>query len=66
VSERLLREWIHRPVDPLPASQADNRKILIRRSKLDAWIEAHPYQPLNSIDVDQITNDIFDQLAKAA
>jgi excisionase family DNA binding protein len=66
VSERTIREWIHLPVNPLPASQTGSGKILIKRSQLDAWLEAHPYQPLNSIDVTQITNDIMDQIRKAA
>ena len=65
-SERLIREWIHRPVDPLPASQPGGGKILVKRSHLDSWLEAHPFQPIDAIDVDQITNDIIDQLGKAA
>ena len=66
VSERTIREWIHFPVNPLPASQAGGGKILVKRSHLDAWLEAHPYQPVDSIDVDQITNEIVDQFRKAA
>lgn len=66
VSERTIREWIHLPVNPLPASQAGGGKILIKRSRFDAWLEAHPYQPIDSIDVDQITDEIIDQLGKAA
>jgi hypothetical protein len=30
VSERTLREWIHRPTDPLPAARV-GAKILVRR-----------------------------------
>jgi excisionase family DNA binding protein len=66
VSERTIREWIHLPVNPLRASQAGGGKILIKRSHFDAWLEAHPYQPINSIDVDQITDEIIDQFRKAA
>lgn len=66
VSERTIRDWIHRPVNPLPASQVAGGKILVKRSRLDAWLEAHAYQPINSIDVDQITDKIIDQLGKAA
>ena len=33
VSERTLREWIHRPTNPLPATQVG--KILIRRTSFD-------------------------------
>jgi hypothetical protein len=66
VSERTLRDWIHLPVNPLPASQAGGGKILVKRSQLDAWLEAHPYEPLDSVDVDRITDEIMDQLGKAA
>src|SRR5207302_4573553 len=40
VSERTLREWIHRAVDPLPAVRVGS-KILVRRSVFDRWLEAH-------------------------
>jgi excisionase family DNA binding protein len=40
VSERTLREWIHRPTDPLPAARVGT-KLLVRRSAFDAWLEAH-------------------------
>ena len=66
VSERTIREWIHRPVNPLQASQAGGGKILIKRSHLDAWLEAHPYQPIDSLDVEQVTDEIMQQLGKAA
>ena len=66
VSERTIREWIHFPVNPLPASQAGGGKILVKRSHLDAWLEAHPYQPINSINVDQVADEIIDQFRKAA
>lgn len=66
VSERTIRDWIHLPVNPLPASRAGGGKILVKRSLFDAWLEAHPYIPTNSIDVDQITDEIMEQLGKAA
>ncbi len=66
VSDRTFREWIHLPVNPLPASQTGSGKILIKRSRLDSWLDAHPYQSINSIDVDQITDEIIDQFRKAA
>jgi hypothetical protein len=66
VSDRLLREWIHLPMNPLPARQVDHGKILVKRAQLDSWLEAHPYQPINSIDVDQIADEIIDQFRKAA
>jgi excisionase family DNA binding protein len=55
VSERTLREWIHRPVDPLPAVRVGT-KILIRRSSFDAWLEAHQ---VRQIDVDIILDEMI-------
>jgi len=46
VSERTLREWIHRPVDGLPAARVDT-KILVRRSTFDRWLEGHQLKPVN-------------------
>ena len=66
VSDRTLREWIHLPINPLPASQATGGKILVRRARFDSWLEAHPYQPINSINVNEITDEIIDQLREAA
>lgn len=40
VSERTVRDWIHRTVGPLPASRVGT-KILVRRSVFDNWMEAH-------------------------
>ena len=37
VSERTLRAWIHRPVDPLPAARVGT-KILVRRAVFDRWL----------------------------
>jgi hypothetical protein len=44
VSERTLREWIHRSVDPLPAVRV-GAKILVRRSVFDSWLECHQLKP---------------------
>jgi hypothetical protein len=66
VSERTIRDWIHLPVNPLRASQADAGKLLVKRSHFDAWLEAHPYQPINSIDVDQITDDVIGKTRKGS
>jgi excisionase family DNA binding protein len=46
VSERTLREWIHRSVDPLPAARV-GCKILVRRSEFDRWLEAHQVKHLD-------------------
>jgi hypothetical protein len=66
VSERTLREWIHRPLNPLPAVQVEHGKILIKRSKFDQWPEAHPIQLINSIDVNRIADEIMNDFRKAA
>ena len=58
VSERTLREWLHREKDALPAVRVDG-KILVRRSQFDAWLEHHRIQPSASIDVDAIVNDLL-------
>jgi hypothetical protein len=40
VSARTLREWIQRPVDPLPVMQGKDETV-IRRRTLDQWLETH-------------------------
>ena len=64
VSERTLREWIHRPVNPLPAAQVDHGKILIKRGNLDLWLEAHPVLSIDSIDVNVIADKILNDLKR--
>jgi excisionase family DNA binding protein len=54
VSERTVREWIHRPSNPLPAVRV-GAKILIRRSTLDRWLEAHQLKP---VDVGYIVDEM--------
>jgi len=66
VSERTLREWIHMPVNPLPAVQVEHGKLLIKRSKFDEWLEAHPIQSIDSIDVNKISDDIMVDWREAA
>ena len=55
VSERTVREWIHRPVNPLPAVQV-GKKILVRRTVLDEWLEKHLVKRL---DVSGIVDEIM-------
>lgn len=55
VSERTIREWIHRPLNPLPAMQV-GRKILVRRSAFDLWLEGHQLKP---VDVGCIVDEII-------
>lgn len=52
VSERTVRDWIHRPNNPLPAVQ-----VLVKRSVFDDWLTAHPVQ--SSQGVDLIVNDLM-------
>jgi excisionase family DNA binding protein len=54
VSERTIREWIHRPMDPLPASRVGG-KILVRRSAFDRWLEAHQ---VKTVDVSCIVEEL--------
>jgi excisionase family DNA binding protein len=58
VSERKLREWLHRGDDPLPAVRVDG-KILVRRSQFDAWLERHRLRPGAQIDVDGIVSRLL-------
>jgi len=55
VSERTIRGWIHRPVNPLPAVRVGN-KILVRRSTFDRWLEGHQLKP---VDVGCIVDEIM-------
>jgi excisionase family DNA binding protein len=59
ISERTLREWLHRPSDALPAVRVDG-KILVRRSEFDAWLERHRIQPDAAIDVDGIVDCLLE------
>ena len=55
VSERTLREWIHRSVDALPAVRVGG-KILVRRSEFDRWLETHQ---VKHIDVSGIVDEMI-------
>jgi len=61
VSERTLRSWLHRPVDPLPGVQVGG-KILIRRSQFDAWLEQHRVRQTRPLDVDGIVDELVGEL----
>jgi excisionase family DNA binding protein len=54
VSERTLREWIHRVVAPLPAVRVGT-KILVRRSVFDRWLEGHE---VKRVDVGCIVDEL--------
>jgi excisionase family DNA binding protein len=55
VSERTLRTWIHRPINPLPATQVGN-KMLIRKIAFDGWLETHK---VRVVDIEGIVEDLI-------
>jgi len=59
VSERTLREWIHRATNPLPASRVGS-KILVRRRSFDAWLEKH--HVASNFDVDSVIDEIVSEV----
>ena len=60
VSERTLRQWIHRPSDPLPAVRVAS-KILVRRGAFDEWLNQHRVTP---VDLACIVDEMFEELTK--
>jgi excisionase family DNA binding protein len=56
ISQRTIREWIHRASNPLPAAQVGN-KLLIKRSVFDEWLAAHTVQP--ELAVNAIVQDVM-------
>jgi len=61
VSERTLREWIHRASNPLPAVRV-GAKILVRKSTFDTWLESHTLRSIEATDVDGIAGEILAEL----
>lgn len=58
VSERTMRQWIHRSANPLPAVRVGT-KILIRRSEFDRWLEKHRIELVNvGCIVDELVSDL--------
>jgi hypothetical protein len=55
ISERTIRSWIHRPVDPLPAARVGS-KILIRRGVFDRWLETHA---VKHVDLGSIVDEMM-------
>jgi len=55
VSERTLREWIHRSTNPLPAARV-GAKILVRKSIFDGWVESHR---MKTVDIGSIVEDLI-------
>jgi excisionase family DNA binding protein len=62
LSDRILRTWIHAPVDPLPAVRVGG-KILIKKSDLDLWLERRRVKPLEAVDLDGIVKNVLQGLA---
>lgn len=58
VSERTVREWVHRAADPLPAVRVGT-KILVRRAEFDRWLERHRLDP---IDLGRIVEEMVSDL----
>ena len=58
ISERTMRQWIHRASNPLPAVRV-GAKILVRRSEFDRWLENHRLEPM---DVGCIVNEMVADL----
>jgi excisionase family DNA binding protein len=54
VSERTLRKWVHRSINPLPSARVGT-KILVRRSTFDHWLENHS---VKSVDVGCIVDEL--------
>jgi excisionase family DNA binding protein len=54
VSGRTLREWVHRPTNPLPAARVGT-KILVRRSSFDNWLQTFS---IKSADVGCIVDEM--------
>ena len=61
ISERTAREWIHRPVDPLPAVRVGT-KILVKRGDFDRWLGAHPLIAAETLDVGSTVDEILADL----
>jgi excisionase family DNA binding protein len=61
VSDRTMRQWIHRAADPLPAVRVGT-KILVRRSAFDRWLETHK---LETADVSGIVDKLVSDLVSA-
>ena len=61
VSERTVRDWIHRAENPLPAVQVERGKLLIKRSQFDRWLESYRYEPR---DLGRIADEVMKDLKR--
>jgi hypothetical protein len=64
VSERMLRLWIHRADDPLPAVRITG-KVLVNRHRFDEWLAAHAVKPAGSVDLTTMVDDLIKQVSGA-
>lgn len=55
VSERTLRQWVHRSDNPLPAARV-GAKILVRKTVFDGWLESHQ---VKAVDIGSIVDDLI-------
>jgi excisionase family DNA binding protein len=55
VSERTLRQWIHRSNNPLPAARVGT-KILVRKTAFDGWLASHQ---VKAVDIGGIVEDLI-------
>ena len=61
VSERTLRDWIHRATNPLPASRVGT-KIFVRKRAFDTWLENHRLENIDvACMVDKILADVVEK-----
>jgi hypothetical protein len=44
------------------ASVQVGKKLLVRRSDFDAWLEDHRFRPIESINVSGLVNDLLSEL----
>lgn len=57
VSERIVRTWIHIPVNPLPDVRVGG-KTLVRKSVFDEWLELHLLKPTSPLDLGGMVDQI--------
>lgn len=55
ISERTLRAWVHKIVDPLPAVRVGG-KVLVKRADFDNWLRKHS---IKNADVSAIVEEIL-------
>ncbi len=59
LSVRKLRDYLTRPLSPLPHYRVDG-KILVRRSEFDAWMQAFKHTP----DLDRLVDEVVEEICR--